>query len=141
MAPQPLQIHATTIAIDGRAVVLKGPSGSGKSALALQLMALGARLVADDITQLLEEAGTVIARCPAAIQGQIEARGVGLLRADPLEAAPVALVVDMGIIETDRLPPGRRTRLSGQDIPLLHKVESAHFPAAILYYMRGGRSA
>lgn len=104
-------------------------------------MTLGARLVADDITQLTQKAGAVIAHCPDPILGQIEARGVGLLRADPLKSAPVALVVDMGIIETDRLPPDRHTRLAGQDFPLLHKVESAHFPASLLHYMRGGRSA
>lgn len=136
----PLVVHASCVAVDGRAVLVVGPSGSGKSALCLQLMALGATLVADDRTILQSGEGGILARTPGTIDGMIEARGVGLLAAD-FCVARVALVVDLEQVETDRLPPYRTYNLLGQKTPLLHKVEAVHFPAAILQYLKGGRSA
>ncbi len=133
-------VHASCVAFDRRAVLLRGASGSGKSALALQLMALGAVLIADDRVILGLRDGAVFARCPASIRGRIEARGVGILAAETAETAIVQLVVDLDRQETERLPPQRETTLLGQRIPLLHAVRSAHFPAAILQYLKGGRS-
>jgi HPr kinase/phosphorylase len=139
MADQPL--HASAVALNGRAALITGPSGSGKSALALGLIALGARLVADDGVLLRRDGDGLLARAPEAIRGLIEARGVGLLRADPLDDVPLGLVVDLGQIETERLPPWRRTMLLGLALPLLHKVESPHFAAAVRQYLAEGRSA
>ncbi|MDX5349528.1 MAG: serine kinase, partial [Paracoccaceae bacterium] len=48
MTPGPQIVHATSVAVDGRGLLILGPSGAGKSSLALRLIALGARLVADD---------------------------------------------------------------------------------------------
>lgn len=132
-------VHASCVAVQGRAVLIRGASGTGKSALALHLMALGAGLVADDRTCLQAREGQVIASCPEALGGLIEARFVGLLRAAPAPPAPLALVVDLDRVETRRLPPPRNTALLGQQIPLLHKVDHAHFPASILQYLKGGR--
>ena len=126
---------------DGRGVLILGPSGAGKSGLALQLMALGARLVADDRTRLNPRAGRLIARAPSAIAGRIEARGLGILAADALQEAPVTLIVDPGQTETDRLPPERRLILLGCTVPLCHGSSSGHFPAAIVQYLRAGRIA
>lgn len=133
-------VHASCVAVGNTAVLLTGKSGSGKSALALQLIALGAMLVADDRTILTETDHGISARCPRAIQGLIEARGVGLLAADYLESAIVRLVVDLDTPETDRLPPMRDITLLGHTIPLLHALCYPHFPAAILQYLRGGRN-
>lgn len=72
--------HATTVTIAGKGVLIEGPSGSGKSALALQLMAFGAALVADDSTLLQSRHGQLWATAPAGLPAAIEARGVGLLR-------------------------------------------------------------
>ncbi|HGG65172.1 MAG TPA: serine kinase, partial [Rhodobacteraceae bacterium] len=72
----PLVVHASSVAVDGKAVLVVGPSGSGKSALCLQLMALGATLVADDRTELISSESGLIARAPETIDGMIEARGV-----------------------------------------------------------------
>ncbi len=104
------------------------------------MMALGATLVADDRTELFSSESGILARAPETIDGMIEARGVGLLAADSC-VARVALVVDLEQVETDRLPPHRTYNLLGRKAPLLHKVEAAHFPAAILQYLKGGRSA
>ena len=78
-----LTLHASCVALDGRGVLILGRSGAGKSSLALELMALGARLVADDRTVLHADDGAPVASCPPAILGKIEARGVGILAADP----------------------------------------------------------
>jgi len=133
-------LHASAVALDGRGLLILGPSGSGKSSLALQLMALGCGLVADDRTILKVEGGQLIASCPATILGRIEARGVGILSVP--SHGPVSLVaaVDLGIPEAKRLPPERHMTVMGLSLPVLHNVASPAFPAALLHYLRAGRA-
>jgi HPr kinase/phosphorylase len=139
--PQTETLHASCVAFGGRAALIFGPSGSGKSALALQLMAYGCALVSDDQTTLTWRDETLFVTAPAAIRNRIEARGVGILAAGADKAARLTLAVNMGITESGRLPPDRQTIYLGCPIPLVHKVESAHFPAAILQYLKAGRDA
>jgi len=75
-----IQHHATVVAWAGSGVMIIGKPGSGKTSLALHLMALGCDLVADDRTELYKQGDQLVARCPLAIQGQIEARGFGILQ-------------------------------------------------------------
>jgi HPr kinase/phosphorylase len=131
-------VHASAVAVEGRAVLITGASGSGKSGLALSLMAYGARLVADDRVILTREWAALRASAPDAIRGGIEARGVGLLNAAVEEDSRVALVVIMDKMETDRLPPRRSTNLLGISLPLLHNTGTALFAPAVLQYLRGG---
>lgn len=131
--------HASCIAVNGRGLLIRGPSGSGKSGLSLALMALGADLVADDGVCLRRQGDQIIASAPPAIRNLIEARGLGLLRAHALPEAPLAAVLDLGTHEDQRLPPLRHTSILQQNIELLHKVDSPHFPAAILHYLKYGR--
>jgi serine kinase of HPr protein (carbohydrate metabolism regulator) len=115
-----LLLHATAVAIDGRALVLRGPSGSGKSDLALRLIDAGARLVADDQSELCRQGDRVIVRAPAAITGLIEVRGIGIVRLDALAEAPVALIVDLVPAEKiERLPARRSARILGLALPLI----------------------
>lgn len=141
----PVVLHASCVAVGDRAVLILGASGRGKSGLALQLMALGAVLVADDRTcvELRGEDAKkqVMAEAPPVLRGLIEARGVGLLTAEAVGPVAVALVVDLDRTETERLPPLRSFTLLGQTLPLVHMVDSPAFPAAILQYLKGGRSA
>jgi HPr kinase/phosphorylase len=116
-----------------------GPSGSGKSALALQLMAFGAQLVADDQTEIMAQGDGLIASCPNALRGLIEARGLGILRADSIAQAKLVLVVDLSQRETDRMPPRRNVTLLGVPLELVLGSQSNHFPAAVLCYLKGGR--
>jgi len=132
-------LHATTIAINGRAALIRGASRSGKSGLALQLLALGAELVADDRTVVWADGETLWADAPETIRGQIEARGVGILCSPAAGPCAVALVVDMDAVESERLPEGRVVRLMGIALPVINKSESAHFPAALAVYLRGER--
>lgn len=136
----PLILHATTVAIGGRGLLIQGASGSGKSALALQLMQLGAELVADDRTALHLQNGQLIADAPDTIRGLIEARGVGILNATAAGPTPVAAVVDMDQSETDRLPQRRSTDIAGMTLPLFHNCGMPHFPAALRQYMLFGRN-
>jgi serine kinase of HPr protein (carbohydrate metabolism regulator) len=114
------RVHATCIAIEGVGVLLRGPSGGGKSDLALRLMEGGARLVADDYVDLEVRGGRLVATAPETIAGLIEARGIGLLRVGNLPEAPVALVVDLvpaGAVE--RLPEPAHCTDFGLSLPLV----------------------
>lgn len=117
-------VHATCVAVDGVGVMLRGPSGSGKSDLALRLIDGGALLVADDRVRLLPGdgvgAGRLIARAPNAIAGLLEIRGLGPVPAPSVASAPVGLVVDLkpgGQIE--RLPDPAFCSYLGFRLPLL----------------------
>ncbi|WGW05174.1 HPr kinase/phosphorylase [Tropicibacter oceani] len=136
----PLVLHASAVAVDGRAILIRGASGSGKSSLALALMALGAQLVADDrVIVTARDGGAPWLAAPATIAGLIEARGLGILRAEAVDGAELALVIDLDETETDRLPPKRETVVMNRAVPLLHLCETAYFPAAVLQYIKGGR--
>ena len=111
-----LTVHATTVAIDGRAVMLTGRSGAGKSDLALRLIDRGARLVADDYTNIARDGDTLTASAPATIAGQFEIRGIGIV-AMPHAPAPVALLCDLEQAP-DRLPEPCCRDVAGVALPL-----------------------
>ena len=134
-------VHGTCVAIAKRGLLILGPSGSGKSALGLALMALGAKLVSDDRTVLTDKAGVLVAKCPVPIRGLIEARGLGLIRAQTLVSTQIALVVDLGQTESNRLPPFRHTTLCGVTCDLVLGQQTPHFPSFLMAYMMGGRQA
>ena len=137
----PVRIHASTVVMDGAGVLITGQAGSGKSALALELLALGAGLVADDITCLWRAGDRILADVPDTIRGRIEARGVGILGAAPCGPAPLALWVDLDAHEAERLPPHRTWPALGLELPLIHNPGTGCFPAAIVQYLRHGRYA
>lgn len=137
-APDSLTLHATAVAIGGRGVLIVGASGSGKSSLALEMMVRGASLVADDRVILRHGQDGITMSCPDPLRGMIEARGIGILYAEPVPEAALCLVVDMDRTETARMPPERMTRYLDRDIPLLHNVASGHFPAALVQYLKAG---
>lgn len=134
-------VHASCVAVEQRAVLILGPSGSGKSGLALRLMAYGAALVADDRTELHLRDGVLVARSPSALRGMIEARGVGVLNAPVQDEAAVVLAVDLATPETDRLPQRHTVQFLGVRCDLVLGSRSDHFPAAVLCYLKHGRLA
>lgn len=113
-------VHATCVSLGGAGVLLRGPSGSGKSDLALRLIDGGAVLVADDQVSLEVRDGGLFARPPATIPGKLEVRGVGIV-ALPFDAeAPVRLTVDLvGPEAVERMPQAARCVCLGIDLPLL----------------------
>ena len=130
--------HATCVVVHGNAALITGASGSGKSTLALNMMAFGAKLIADDQVILQRDGDRIMASAPPPISGLIEARGVGILRAAPAAPAPVHVVIDLDQIEQDRLPTPRKTQLMGQAVPLLFKPDTPHFAAALMQYLTLG---
>lgn len=132
-------IHATCVSFEGKGSLIVGASGSGKSALALELMALGADLVSDDRTNLRADKHHLLATAPENIRGLIEARGMGILRAETTGLAKIILVVDLNRTETERLPQRRWTNYCGLRRPLIHRIDAPYFPAAILQYLKAGK--
>lgn len=105
-------IHATTIAIDGRGVMLVGASGAGKSDLALRLIDRGAVLVSDDYTDVVRRGDAVIASAPPRIAGLIEVRGVGIVEQAFATSTAIRLVVRLGD-EIDRMPDPNWCTIAG----------------------------
>ncbi len=116
-------IHATVVAVDhgGRCVgvMLRGPSGSGKSDLALRLIARGGRLVADDYAVVWQSGERLYAMAPDNIAGRIEARGLGIVSQPTRWIAPVGLIVDLTEGAMERMPDRATEILRGVRIPAL----------------------
>lgn len=119
--PGPLVLQASAVAIGGRALLVAGPPGSGKSSLALALIDRGAGLIGDDAVTLERAGHSLIASPPPNIAGLIEVSGVGLLRLATAASAPVALLLDLGGPQGERLPPSPLpTRMiGGVAVPVL----------------------
>jgi serine kinase of HPr protein (carbohydrate metabolism regulator) len=110
-------VRGTSVAIEGRAVLIEGQSGSGKSDLALRLIDRGAVLVSDDYTMLVRDKQALNARPAANIAGQIEVRGIGILTLPHVETAPLALIVRL-VDTPERLPFDDAARkIAGVAIP------------------------
>lgn len=137
--PKQTTQHATCVVAHGNGVLIIGASGSGKSSLGLAMLAYGATLVADDGVILRVIENCVIASAPPAITGLIEARGIGLLQAETVTNVAIRLVIDLDQVEQDRLPTPHYTLVMGQSVPLLYKVDTLHFPAAVMQYLACGR--
>ncbi|OCO99557.1 MULTISPECIES: serine kinase [unclassified Ensifer] len=112
-------VHGTAIVLGTRGFLITGPSGVGKSKLALACIAAArqagefAALIADDRVDLLLEHGRIVARCPATIQGLIEIRGAGIGK---IETAPAA-VIDWAVLPV-RAPFDPRLPPDGETLPL-----------------------
>lgn len=135
----PQILHASCITAFGRGLLLRGRSGSGKSSLALALMALGAELVADDRVVLECRGDHIVACAPPPLRGLIEARGLGLLNAAWVREAPVRFAVDLDQTEPDRMPPPRHLALLGHEIPLFYRIENIHFASMLMQLLKAGR--
>ena len=134
-------IHGSSVALAGRAVLITGASGRGKSTLALALMAVGGELVSDDQVMLSRDGDLLLADAPATIRGRIEARGVGILTAAAVGPMPVALCVDLDRSEDHRLPPLRHSAFLGVSVPLVLGPFGSHLCHAVRQYLIGGRAA
>jgi HPr kinase/phosphorylase len=119
-------VHASAVLVDNRAVLIRGPSGTGKSRLAFDLILAGrsgqippAVLVGDDRVHLETVGGQLIVRPARELMGLIEIRGLGIRRCDFAEEAIVGLVVDLSAADAERLPPPEsfQIRLNGVKIP------------------------
>ncbi|MEM9196305.1 MAG: HPr kinase/phosphatase C-terminal domain-containing protein [Pseudomonadota bacterium] len=138
MSPPAASLHASCVALGDSGVLVTGAAGSGKSTLALDLIALGAELVADDQVLLTREGTALVATAPEATAGLIEARGVGILRLPARAQVALAVVVDLDMIEARRLPPGREAEIEGVRLPLIHGRDMAGLSAILVAWLAKG---
>jgi HPr kinase/phosphorylase len=134
-------IHASAVAFGPmHGVLILGAPGSGKSRLALALIAEGAQLVADDQVFLARDGDALFARAPRTIEGLIEVRGLGILRLAFRRLARLVLAVDMDA-EPARLPQPSPRPLAGVALPCLPGRNDTPFAAALARYVCGQRES
>ncbi len=140
-----LAIHASAVLVGARAVLIRGPSGSGKSQLALALLEMGrsgtlpfTRLIADDRAEVEAVHGRVLVRPAPALAGLIEVRGLGIQRVDFEPLAVVGLVVDLAVPDASRMPEpaAQRSEIAGIDLPRLAVADGQAPLPLVLSYLR-----
>jgi HPr kinase/phosphorylase len=129
-----VQIHATSISINAHAVLFRGPSGSGKSDLALRMIDRGAKLVSDDRCNLEVSEDRIMVTAPETISGLMEIRGVGVVNIGTEPFASLALIVDLvSPEEMDRMPEKKVCTEYGAEIPVIKMTPfEASTPAKVL---------
>ena len=111
-------LHASCVASEGRAVLIGGPSGSGKSDLALRLLDRGFTLVSDDRTIVHRDGPRLVASAPETIKGKLEIRGIGIVEMATVQNVPLALVVEL-TSDIERLPDDSERLILGIGVPLI----------------------
>lgn len=113
------RLHATCVAVEGVGVLLRGPSGSGKSDLALRLIDGGAELVGDDQVLVKAKDGHLIASAHPNLSGLLEVRGLGILSIPHRPSVAVQLIIALGGQAPERLPEPQHEEIQGISLPLL----------------------
>jgi HPr kinase/phosphorylase len=139
----PVAVHATCIVVGEAGILLRGRPGAGKSTLARRIVENAgrrgrfARLVSDDRVLVEPRAGRLLARAHGTTAGLIEARGLGLMRADHEAAAIVRLVVDVGGPPLDRMPEKEDLEVVLQGVPLLRLAAGPEEADRVLLHLDG----
>lgn len=119
-------VHASAVKVGEWAVLIRGPSGSGKSRLAFDLILAGrsgqlppAVLVGDDRVRLDTAGGELLVSAVPELAGLIEVRGLGIRRCDFVAEAKVGLAIDLASPDAERLPSpdALKISISGVTIP------------------------
>ncbi|MBB5053121.1 serine kinase of HPr protein (carbohydrate metabolism regulator) [Afipia massiliensis] len=119
-------IHASAVLVGDRGILIRGPSGSGKSRLAFDLILAGGAgqipavtLIGDDRVRLTVANGRLVVQGVPELAGMIEIRGLGIRTISHAAEASVAVVIDLDAADAERLPPPQtlKTQVSGLEIP------------------------
>jgi HPr kinase/phosphorylase len=137
--PETVTVHGSAVALRDYGVLITGDSGSGKTSLAVELLSLGAELVADDWVRVERApAGGLVMSPPEPIAGLMELRGIGMVRLPHADQAPLLAVVDMNREPGARLPETEARRLLGMRFPVICGRGRDRLAPAIYAVMRGG---
>lgn len=129
-------VHASAVAFGPRGgVLILGASGSGKSRMALSLIAEGAQLVSDDQVLLTPRGTTLFARAPHPLAGLLEVRGLGILQMTHRRLAQIVLVLDLDGPRGPRLPDPATRQIAGVTLPCLPADSTSPSPYAVLVYI------
>jgi HPr kinase/phosphorylase len=122
-------LHATAVSLNGLGVLIRGPSGSGKSDLALRLIGRGARLIADDQV-IIEAVGEKLhLSAPRATYGLIEVRGLGIVNIGAVKNTWLSLIVNVKLCEEiERMPEIKRELHEGISITTI-EIDAFHASA------------
>jgi len=137
--PDSITLHGSAVTLNDRGLLITGASGSGKSQLAAEMLALGAGLVADDwvVIERGRAVGLVLS-APGPIQGLLELRGIGLVRLPFVDQAPLVCILDLDRATMERLPaPGER-RLLGISCPVIAGRDRPALAASMMAVLRAG---
>ena len=132
------RLHGTSVEIANKGVLILGPSGSGKSSLARDLLCLGAKLIADDQTLITDSHGQAVLSRPETLPRGIELRGVGIVAVPMADQCALSLVVDLSTTETERLPHPHKFLLFDQNYPLLYGAGLDGLAQSIYLWIRFG---
>jgi HPr kinase/phosphorylase len=118
-------IHASAVLVGAKAVLIRGPSGSGKSRLAWDLVTAAtegllpfARLIADDRVHLEARSGRLLVRPAQALAGMVEIHGLGIRQIDFEPVGVVGLVVDLGAADAARNPSVKAGNITIEGVSL-----------------------
>ena len=144
-------VHASAVLIGDRAVLIRGPSGSGKSRLAFELILAGrsgqlppAILVGDDRVHLDTSSGNLIVRPAQELAGLIEIRGLGIRRIEHAGEAVVGLVVDLDAFDAERMPAAEAltVQIDGVKLPRIPvNLRYSSFPLIVAALTTTGGTA
>jgi len=136
---QSTTIHGSAVALRDRGVLILGASGTGKTTLAVEMVARGAELVADDWV-LIERGRAVglVMSPPKPIAGLVELSGIGLIRLPFVDQAPLTFVADLDHPAEQRLPHPMRRPLLGTSAPVICCQGKAGLASALIAVLRAG---
>lgn len=133
-------IHASAVAHCGRGCLILGRAGSGKTTLALEMMALGAVLIADDRVRLTRAGARLALAPPPQLAGLIEIRGAGILRvARHAAGVDLWLAADLDRAAPERMPPAAETVVRGVAVPSIPCRGRPAAAASLMAILAAGR--
>ena len=135
--PKTKTIHASGVCFENKGILILGKSGSGKSSLALSLVAKGARLVCDDRAHLQLKNKILMMTKPPSLPSALEVRGLGLISVPLITEARIDLVVDMELISDSRLG-GHKMELFGVETPCVKGQNFYGLSDAIIVWSKYG---
>ena len=136
--PDRLLLHGTAVTVGLRGLLILGPSGSGKSRLALKMIALGASLVCDDRVWLNKIGKGFQLQAPEQIRGRIEARGLGVLASKYKTLVPLSYCLDLSLENKARLPHVSEKIKLGLKISILPGKPIVPQAAALMVLLKNG---